>query len=97
MFDIWRKQMNHNEIKKELLKDSETRKEYDSLELLYNIKSAIIRMRIEKGWSQKELAEQIGTKQSAVSRLESGSYNPSIAFLCKIALAFEKKINIRFE
>ena len=54
----------------------------------------IIRKRVEKGLSQKELAQKIGTKQSAISRLESGTYNPTIAFLQKVGEALHSKLKI---
>ncbi len=88
--------MKHDEVKKLLLQNPDTRKEYDELELLYKIQKEIIRLRIEQGISQKELAERIGTKQSAISRLENGTYNPSIVFLNKIALALGKEVEIKF-
>ena len=44
--------------------------------------------------SQKELAQKMGTKQSALSRLESGTYNPSLLFLKKIATALDAKLSI---
>ncbi len=77
--------MNHNEIKKLLLDDSEIKSEYDELSPIYELKKEIIRLRIEKGLSQKDLAALMGTKQSAISRLENGSYNPSVEFLNRIA------------
>ncbi|MBT4056345.1 helix-turn-helix transcriptional regulator, partial [Candidatus Peregrinibacteria bacterium] len=48
---------------------------------------AIIAKRLEQGLTQSELAQKIGTKQSAISRLESGNYNPSFTFLEKVAKA----------
>ena len=66
--------MNHEDVKKALFeKNPQLKKEYDDLEQIYKLKSLIIQLRIEKGWSQKELAEHIGTRQSAISRLESSS------------------------
>ncbi|MFW6016507.1 MAG: helix-turn-helix transcriptional regulator, partial [bacterium] len=59
--------------------------------MLYNIKSQIIKLREEQGISQKELAEKIGTKQSAISRLENNDYNPSVELLDKVAHALGKK------
>ncbi len=44
--------------------------------------------------SQKELAAKIGVTQSNISRLESGSYNPSLAFLQKVAKGLEKELHI---
>jgi len=56
----------------------------------------ISELRKEKKLTQKELAERIGTKQSAISRLENGTYNPSIVFLNKVALALGKEVEIKF-
>ena len=44
--------------------------------------------------SQKQLAEKIGTKQSAIARLEGGNTNPSVAFLEKISKALGGKLQI---
>jgi transcriptional regulator with XRE-family HTH domain len=33
----------------------------------------------------KKLADKIGMRQSNISRLESGDYNPSLEFLKKVA------------
>jgi len=54
----------------------------------------LIRKRIEKGLSQEELAERVGTRQSAISRLESGRYNPSFKVLRKVAQALDSEIKI---
>jgi DNA-binding XRE family transcriptional regulator len=88
--------MDHNEIKKLLLDDSEIKSEYDELSPIYELKKEIIRLRIEKGLSQKDLAVLMGTKQSAISRLENGSYNPSVEFLNRIAHTLGKELHISF-
>lgn len=88
--------MRHDEIKRVILRDKEASDEYDNLEVLYNIKREIIRLRTEEKLSQAELAEKVGTKQSAISRLEAGEYNPTIGFLSKIATSLGKKIEIKF-
>lgn len=89
--------MDHNEIKKLLLDDSEIKSEYDDLSPIYELKKEIIRLRIEKGLSQKDLAALMGTKQSAISRLENGSYNPSVEFLNRIAHTLGKELHISFD
>jgi DNA-binding XRE family transcriptional regulator len=89
--------MNHKEVKRLLLSDPEVKKEYDALEPEYAIKDALIKLRAEKGLTQHDLAALIGAKQSAIARLESGSYNPSVKLLGKIATATGKKLSIRFE
>lgn len=88
--------MNHNEIKKLLLDDREIESEYNELSPIYELKKEIIRLRIEKGLSQKDLAALMGTKQSAISRLENGSYNPSVEFLNRIAHTLGKELHISF-
>lgn len=76
------------------MKDPEIKAEYDRLEPEYEIIEAIIRKRLEKGMTQKQMAEKMGTKQSALSRLESGNYNPSLAFLKKVASALGSSVHI---
>lgn len=84
-------------FKRELLKDKEFKKEYDALEEEYTLIEQVIRKRIEKGLSQKKLAEKVGTKQSAIARLESGNYNPSVQFLKKVAHALDSKLHISIQ
>lgn len=58
--------------------------------------SQLIKLRKEQGISQQELARRTGLKQSAVSRLETGNYNPSLAFLERIARGIGKELHIEF-
>ena len=85
---------NWDSFKKELLKDKDVAREYEALEPEYALISQVIEARIKKGLTQKELAKRIGTKQSAISRLESGTYNPSLKFLQKTAKALGKTLTI---
>jgi len=64
------------------------------LEVEYSIISQVIQKRLEKKMSQKQLAEKIGTKQSAIARLEGGNTNPSVAFLEKVSKALGSKLQI---
>jgi len=89
--------LNHKEVKNLLFQSTEVREEYENLKILYDIKREVIKLRLENGLSQKELADRIGTKQSAISRLESGEYNPSIEFLNKLAHALGKELKIKFD
>lgn len=74
-------------FKKQALKDKRLLEEYNKLAPEFTIAQAVIGKRLEKGLTQAELAKKIGTKQSAISRLESGNYNPSLNFLEKVASA----------
>lgn len=88
--------MEWKEAKKIINKDPEVLEELKNLELEYQIKNQIITLRKEKKLTQKELAELIGDKQSNISRLESGNYNPTLAKLKKIADCLNQRLDIRF-
>lgn len=78
----------------EQLKNPEFLEEYKVLEPEYEIIKQIIKSRIEQNMTQKELAEKIGSKQSNISRLESGNCNPSLELLKKVAHALGKELHI---
>jgi len=87
--------MNHEEAKALLFaKNPKVKEKYDELELEYQVKKELIQARIEKGLSQKELADLIGTGQSAVSRFESSQSNPTMGQAQKIASALGKTFKI---
>ena len=81
-------------FKKEALKDPEIKKEYDALEAEFSLIEQLIAKRLEKGLTQKELAQKIGTKQSAISRLEGGGFHPTFALLNKVAEALGAKVHV---
>lgn len=85
---------SYTNIKRQLLEDKEIRKAYDKISPEFDLAQAIIEKRIEKGLTQAELARKIKTKQSAISRLESGTYNPSLAFLEKVAKALDARVAV---
>ena len=87
--------MKWSRAKESILKNDEVQKELKMNEAEYKIIEEIIMARREKNLTQKGLAELIGTRQSNISRLESGNYNPSIEFLQKIAAAMDKKLEVR--
>ncbi len=84
-------------FKKELLQDKKIAREYENLRPRYQLVSQLIEARVKKGITQKELANRIGTKQSAIARLESGVSNPSIAFLEKVTSALGSKLMIQIK
>lgn len=85
-----------NKFLEKQLQDEEFHKEYNRLTLKYQIIKEIIQERNSQNLTQKQFADKIGIKQSNISRLESGNYNPSIDFLQKIAKALGKELHIEF-
>lgn len=87
----------YTQLKKELLSDPEVKKGYDDLAPEYALIQSIIDKRLSKKMSQKQLAQKMGTRQSAISRIESGDANPSLKSLKKIATALNAKLVISFQ
>jgi predicted transcriptional regulator len=82
-------------IKAELLADPDVKREYDALEQEFAIASELIRARARAGLSQAELAERMGTSQSAIARLESGQTLPSTKTLLRFAEATKSKVEVK--
>lgn len=83
-----------SEMKELLMKDIEFKDEYEKLKPRYDIISQIIEERDKQDITQEELALRVGTQKSNISRLESGTYNPSLDFLIKIAHSLGKEVQI---
>lgn len=47
----------------------------------------------KRGWSQTQLAEQIGSHLSHINRTETGKYNPSLDVVQKLATALDVTID----
>ena len=91
-----RKHLDFTAWKTEVLKDPKIKAEYDKLKPEYALISALIGARSKKKLTQKDLARKMGTKQSVISRLESGSANPSFEFLKRLARALDTDLKIKF-
>lgn len=50
-------------------------------------------LRKEKDWTQKRVAELLGTKDITVSRYEKGEREPDFNTLCKLASIFEVSVD----
>ena len=59
------------------------------MSLAENIK----KIRKQKGWSQKDLGDMIGSHLSHVNRIETGKQNPSLEVLIKLADALGVSID----
>jgi predicted transcriptional regulator len=86
--------MNFREHLNEQLKNPDFAREYNALGPEYELIRQIVKARSEQNITQKELADKIGIKQSNISRLESGNYNPSLDFLQKVAQGLGKELHI---
>jgi transcriptional regulator with XRE-family HTH domain len=83
-----------SELKRHWISDPEFRKEYEKADAEYTIIETLIRARNEAKLSQAELAKRIGTTQSAIARLESGSISPSLSTLRRYAAATGTRLHM---
>jgi predicted transcriptional regulator len=83
------------ELAKEWLKDPAVKAESDRLAPEFEISLELLRARLRAGLSQAELAERMGTSQSAIARLESGQTLPSAKTLIRFAEATKSKVELR--
>jgi ribosome-binding protein aMBF1 (putative translation factor) len=85
------------ELAKGWLKDPEFVAEYDALEEEFALAAALIRARSAADMTQAELAQAMGTTQTAIARLESGRQMPSTRTLQRFAKATGSQLRISFE
>ena len=52
--------------------------------------------RLSKGFSQAELAKEIGVSRQTINMIENGDYNPTIALCIKICKTLGKTLNDLF-
>ena len=85
-------------FKTRALARSEVRDACDALGAEFAFLDEVLRARAEAGLTQAEVAERVGTTQSAIARLESGAlkHSPSIATLQKYAKALGYRVEVKF-
>lgn len=89
--------MTWGKHKKILLKNPQFRKIYEETRLEREIALALIRARIEKSLTQAQLAKRLKTKQSVISRVESGQTTPSLSFLKRLAEVLNLSLSVQFK
>ena len=90
-----KKSTNYEEFEAALLERPEIRKEYEALKPRYDMVRNIIKRRNQLKISQTQLANKIGTKQPAISRLEKGDYNITLKTFFKVAEALDLEISYK--
>jgi ribosome-binding protein aMBF1 (putative translation factor) len=89
--------MKLNDLKKNLLKRSDVRAEYEALAEEFSIAEALIRARSEADMTQTDVAEKMHTSQSYVAKMEGGQVSPSIKALQRYAAATGSRLKISLE
>ena len=85
------------QFKKKALAKPGVRAAYDDLSEEFAFLDEVLKARAKSGLTQAEVAERMGTTQSAVARLESANakHSPSIATLQRYAEALGHRVEVR--
>jgi transcriptional regulator with XRE-family HTH domain len=85
-----------DEVKRERADLPARRRGYERAGRTIRLATEIRELREKRGLSQRELAERLGTTQSAVARLEAGNVSPSLPTLDKVAEALGVELVVSF-
>ena len=83
-----------DEVKAARADSPDRRRGYEKAGRAIRLATEIRALREARGLSQRELAERVGTTQSAIARLEGGNISPSLPTLDKIAEALEAELSV---
>lgn len=61
------------------------------------MKNRLPKLRESRGWSQGQLAEQLGVSRQTINAIETGKYDPSLPLAFKIARLFRRAIEDIFQ
>ena len=89
--------LTHKQLRTKALASAEVKAEYEKMTDEFSLLDEFLKARAAQGLTQAQVAEKIGTTQSAVARMESGSgkHSPSLATLSKYANALDCKLEVR--
>ena len=60
------------------------------------IKNHLKEVRKEKGYSQQQLADEVGVSRNTISSIETGQFNPTAKLALILCIALEKKFEDLF-
>ena len=89
--------LTHKQLRAKALGRAEVKAQFDELDEEYALLEEFLKARAAQGLTQAQVAEKIGTTQSAVARMESGrgKHSPSLATLSKYAEALGCRLEIK--
>jgi transcriptional regulator with XRE-family HTH domain len=79
------------------MKEPGFKESYDALDEEFSLASQFIEARTRAGLTQAQVADRMGTSQSAIARLESGTAKPSLSTLKRFAQATGARVRITLE
>ena len=82
------------EHKQELMKNPGFKDAYEALDPEYRLASELIAARLKNRLTQEELAKKAHVSRAVIARLESGTNNPTVSTVNRVALALGKKLTL---
>jgi transcriptional regulator with XRE-family HTH domain len=89
--------MRYREYLDKLRRDPEYVAAEQELKPVLDLADDTLALRLQKGWTQEELANRVGTRQANISRLENGLANPTVGLLQKLADALDADLVVHLE
>jgi transcriptional regulator with XRE-family HTH domain len=89
--------LTHKQLRAAAMARADVKAEFEKTADEYALLDEFLKARAAQGLTQAQVAEKIGTTQSAVARMESGKgkHSPSLATLTKYADALECRLEVR--
>jgi predicted transcriptional regulator len=89
--------LTHKQMRAQALGRADVKAEFDAVADEFALLDEFLKARAAQGLTQAQVAEKIGTTQSAVARMESGKgkHSPSLATLSKYADALECRLQVK--
>jgi predicted transcriptional regulator len=87
---------SYKNYKERVLQNPEVKAEYDQLQPEYDIIQAMIDARVSQNITQKELSARTGISQADISRIETGTRNPSLSMVKKLAQGLGMQLKLEF-
>ena len=85
------------DLKAIMLQNPEFKAEYDALASEFDMARELVAARNKAGLTQSDVAQRMGTTQSAVARMEGGSRLPSIRTVQRYAKAVGCRAVVKLE
>ena len=84
------------DVLREEMKDPEFKKAWEELDAEFQVERALIELRVNSKKTQRELAEDLDTKQAYISRVEHGKVSPTVNYVARMAEALDADAEIVF-
>ncbi len=83
------------EVRDRRLREPGAEDAYENARLAFELGAAVRQMRVQRGWTQAQLADASDMTQPAVARFEAGGTMPTIPVLERLAHALDAKLVVQ--